>query len=204
MKCSPLDYLLLSADNHHVVDREDVQVHPRWIEAQAALQADCDRDVLDEAAGLAEAELSQIAVRDLIHDSVGGFIRIRMPSGRSPAVIAGILSGVLKGDFAGTSMHWMVIDGVRAVNTGSFTSVRGLKRFVSPIPSAPPKHSELARELGLHAWLRDRIGLRVAVHCGTYTCTGALIEVGVDFACILQGQLPELFPLAAIDELEIV
>jgi hypothetical protein len=204
MKCPPLDYPLLSADNHHVVDREDVQVHPRWIEAQAAIQADCDRDVLDEAAGLAEAELSQITLRDLIHDSVGGFIHIRMPSGRSLAVIAGILSGTLRGDSEGMSVHWIVIDGIRAVNVGSFTSVRGLKRFVSPGLSGPSKRGELTRELGLHAWLRDRIGLRVAVYRGTYICTGVLIEVGADFVGILQGQHSELFPLTSIDELEIV
>ena len=203
---NPLDSLAwcpVAADNQGMLDNDRVQIHPRWVEAEAAVQADIDRDVLDEAAGLAEAELSQIALVDLINDSIGAFIQLRIKTGSSQEVIAGVLSGAVASAISGTKLHWLVIDASRAINVDSLIGIRGLKRFVSPLTDVRVSHPKVSRELGLHAWLRDRIGLRVVVHTGTHDSAGILSEVGTDFLSCCRGAIAELIPLSSIDSLEI-
>lgn len=193
-----LDCLAVWADNHEVSDRAAVQVHPHWVQAEAAVQAEIDRDVLDEAAGLAEAELSQVALLDLIYDSVGAFIHIHMVAGKSHGIAAGILCGALRGNLEGATLHWLVLDECHAISSDSLIAVRGLKRFAAPLTV-----SQVSRDSGLHAWLRNRIGLRVTVHIGSYVSVGILSEVGADFLSVYRECAAELILLSAIDSLEI-
>jgi len=182
-----------------------------WIQAEAAVQAEIDRDVLDEAAGLAEAELSHTTLLELLSDSLGAFIQVRVGKidvrGILTGLCADVSTGVSTNGPTGMSLQWLIVDDCHAINLGAVSAVRGLRRYASSPPTAypTPKRAPVQSVQGsrLQPWLRNRIGLRIAVHSGDVVATGILCEVGVDYLRIHQSQPAEFRPLAAIDHLEV-
>lgn len=177
----------------------------RWIEAEAAVQAEIDRDVLDEAAGLAEAELSQLTLIDLVRDSVGAFIHARVNGNDVGGIYVGgiYVRGILTDVHTGASHDWLIIDNNLLVNLDAVTAVRGLRRYASagPIQQSPHVSTHSAT---VQAWLRDRIGMKIAVHGNTAVAVGVLCEVGGNFVSIHQDHAAELIPLKNLGVLEVV
>lgn len=196
------------------VDQLPHDLNEHWIQAEAAVQAEIDRDVLDEAAGLAEAELSRITLHELISDSVGAFIQVRVGKidvrGKLTSLCAGVSTNGPTNGPTGDSLQWLIVDDCHAINLGAVSAVRGLRRYASSPPTAHPtprrapvQSVQSVQGSRLQPWLRNRIGLRIAVHCGDTVSTGILCEVGVDYLRIHQSQSAEFRPLAVIDHLEV-
>ncbi len=172
----------------------------RWIEAEAAVQAEIDRDVLDEAAGLAEAELSQLTLIELVRDSVGAFIHARVNGiYESGNYVRGVLTGV----HTGASRDWLIIGNNQLVNLDAVTAVRGLRRYAGAGPIHQSPHGS-THSATVQAWLRDRIGMKIAVHGNTAVAVGVLCEVGGNFVSIHQGHTAELIPLKNLGVLVVV
>jgi hypothetical protein len=181
------------------------KLHPRWIEAGAAVQAELDRQVFDEAAGLAEAELSQLTLIELARDSVGEFIQITMcGSGFGGHDLGGHkVRGELTGGLTGVNRDWLIIDDCQLVNLSTVVALRGLRRFVGP-------NNQSTRQSTVQAWLRDRIGLKIAVHyCAarhsySAVAVGVLCQVGGNYISIHHGSAAELVPLESLSRLVIL
>lgn len=203
------------------VDQLPHDWNEHWIQAEAAVQAEMDRDVLDEAAGLAEAELSHTTLLELLSDSLGAFIQVRVGKIDVRGVLTGLCADVSTGVSTngptngptGKSLQWLIVDDCHAINLGTVSAMRGLRRYASSPPAAhstprrAPSQSvqsiQCVQRSRLQPWLRNRIGLRIAVHSGDVVATGILCEVGVDYLRIHQSQPAEFRPLAAIDHLEV-
>ena len=203
---------------HDLNQRSNERWNEHWIQAEAAVQAEIDRDVLDEAAGLAEAELSHITFHELISDSLGAFIVVRVGkidvrgvlTGLCADVSTGVSTGVSTNGPTGKSLQWLIVDDCHAINLGTVSAVRGLRRYASSPPTAhstprtaPSQSVQSLQRSRLQPWLRNRIGLRIAVHSGDDVSTGILCEVGVDYLRIHQNQPAEFRPLVAVDHLEV-
>jgi hypothetical protein len=180
------------------------KLHPRWIEAGAAVQAELDRQVFDEAAGLAEAELSQLTLIELARDSVGAFIQITMCGHDLGGHDLGghKVRGELTGGLTGVNRDWLIIDDCQLVNLSTVVALRGLRRCVGP-------NNQSTRQSTVQAWLRDRIGLKIAVHyCAarhSYSAVevGVLCQVGGNYISIHHGSAAELVPLESLSRLVI-
>ena len=191
------------------------KLHPRWIEAGAAVQAELDRQVFDEAAGLAEAELSQLTLIELARDSVGAFIQITMcghdhgehdhgGNDLGGRVVGGhTVRGELTGGLTGVNRDWLIIDDRQLVNLSTVAALRGLRRCVG-------LNNQPTRQPTVQAWLRDRVGLKIAVHgCAAMhrnsaVAVGVLCQVGGNYISIHQGSAAELVPLESLSRLVIL
>ena len=186
------------------------KLHLPWIEAEAAVQAELDRQVFDEAAGLAEAELSQLTLIELAKDSVGAFIQITMcGSGFGGHDLGGLefggheVRGELTAGLTGVNRDWLIIDDCQLVNLSTVVALGGLRRCVGP-------NNQPTRQSTVQAWLRDRIGLKIAVrdcaarHSNSALAVGVLCQVGGDYIGIHHGNAAELVPLESLSRLVIL
>ena len=191
------------------------KLHLPWIEAEAAVQAELDRQVFDEAAGLAEAELSQLTLIELAKDSVGAFIQITMcGSGFGGHDLGGHdlgglefggheVRGELTAGLTGVNRDWLIIDDCQLVNLSTVVALGGLRRCVGP-------NNQPTRQSTVQAWLRDRIGLKIAVrdcaarHSNSALAVGVLCQVGGDYIGIHHGNAAELVPLESLSRLVIL
>lgn len=200
-----------------MADGDVDHLHPQWLQAQAAVQAEMDQDVFDEAAGLVEAELSQVTFRDLIEDSIGAFIRVSVGTHE----LSGVLTSVRTATPAGTNLSpvpsahfgvgtdWLIIEDCQAINLGA---VHGLRLGTGLVVNSIHERSTIANRLNpwllnpwlLNPWLRAKIGCRISVHSGSTVAMGSLVEVGSDFLRIVQGNYSEIKPLDAIESLRIL
>lgn len=178
-----------------------------WAQAQAAIQAEIDRDVFEEAAGLAEAELAQIGMSWVVADSVGRFILVDIGCDR----LHGLLTGVSR------SGDWIFLNHDSCIRLEAVRSIRGVNRWVSPVPDSQacdpvnPVNTG-ARKQTLRSWLSDHAGAHIRLHAGEFMNAGVVVEVGADFL-VIRSDLdekpvgvrgPTFIPFRGIDHLRIM
>jgi len=145
----------------------DLLISQLWAEAQGAVQSSLDRDVLDEAVGLAEAELADITLALRLQDSIGHWIRVSATGYSEAAQLTAVnLTG-----------EWLCLSSDTLINVRALHRISGLRRLISPTNSVRCPFSE-------KQWLRDRLGTQVRLFLGGIYIVGELIEVGADYIAI--------------------
>jgi len=141
-----------------------------WAQAQAAVQSHLDQEVLEEAAGLASAELADITLAARLNDSLGHWISAQV-AGRP---CEGQLTGVT------TSGEWLSVAGDTLIRVASVQRFGGLRQVVSPCQSTQSPRSPFH----VKHWFRDRLARTIRLHGPEMVIVGVLIEVGADFITI--------------------
>ena len=162
-----------------------------WVQAEAAVQAQLNLDVLEEAAGLAEAEICDLTLGGLLGDSIGLIISARVGG----EVVRGELTA------AGPLDTWIRIGEHTVIRRVAITQVSGLARVCAA--HAPPHRPGAIRGSGA-SWLRNRIGFRIHVSSAGSSITGVLTEIGSDFLTLIVHGAPEVIALGAIDLVKVL
>ena len=172
----------------------------------------CDAGVITWVGPESEARPESLP---LAKDSVGAFIQITMcGSGFGGHELGGHdlgglefgghkVRGELTAGLTGVNRDWLIIDDCQLVNLSTVVALGGLRRCVGP-------NNQPTRQSTVQAWLRDRIGLKIAVrdcaarHSNSALAVGVLCQVGGDYIGIHHGNAAELVPLESLSRLVII
>lgn len=179
----------------------DVTLEHYWLEAQAAVQADTVRDVVEEAQGLAEAELADMSWRHLVIDSLGALVTISQRSEQW----CGHLTAVTQDG------EWLVLDKARVVRTSSISAISGVHYRANPLPHerasrehVPPCSTTRQVHPSLSSILRSVVGSRVQIQSRGAVHGGRLHYVHSDFMTLGSACGVQAIPYAAVDALLVV
>ena len=150
-----------------------------WAQAQAAVQSHLDQEVLEEAAGLASAELADITLAARLKDSLGHWIYVRV-AGHS---CQGQLTGLT------TSGEWICVAGDTLIRVASVQRFGDLRQVVSPDQSDQSAQSSQSTQSSrgffhVKHWFRDRLARVIRLHGPEMVIVAVLMEVGADFITI--------------------
>lgn len=176
----------------------DVTLEHYWLEAQAAVQADTVRDVVEEAQGLAEAELADMSWRHLVIDSLGAPVTISHGSEQW----GGHLTAVTEDG------EWLVLDNARVVRTSTISAIGGVHYRANPLPHerVSSEHVSLRSTTrwvhpSLSSILRPVVGSRVRIQSRGVVHGGRLHYVHSDFMTLGSTRGTQAIPYAAVDAL---
>ena len=162
-----------------------------WVQAEAAVQAQLNLDVLEEAAGLAEAEICDLTLGGLLEDSIGLIISVRVGG----EVVRGELTA------AGPLGAWIRIGEHTVIRRAAIAQVTGLARVCAAhTPSG--RHGTMGGSGA--SWLRNQIGFRIHVSSAGSPITGVLAEIGSDFLTLIVHGASEVIALGAIDLVKVL
>lgn len=168
-----------------------MQSHELWVQAEAAVQAQLDLDVLDEAAGLAEAEVSDLTMAGLLSDSIGLTVVVRVGA----SVVRGELTA------AGHLDPWILIGDHTLVRRSAVCRVSGLVRVCA---GASDNASRVAYRVTSTSWLRDQIGQRIQFTMGDVDLVAQMADLGSDFLTVISNGTPEVIALESVDLMKVL
>lgn len=185
-----------------------------WVQAEAAVQAQLDLDVLEEAAGLAEAEIADLTMAGLLADSIGLMVSIRLDG----EVVRGVINAASPMD------QWIRIGQHTLIRRDAIRQISGLAQVCAATwdTDAPSSgsHSAGSHSAGspntgrLHrskvwgvsgaSWLREQIGRRIHITSGRVVIAGVLAHIGSDFLTVIVNGGAEVIALGGIDLVKIL
>lgn len=167
-----------------------MQSHELWVQAEAAVQAQLDLDVLEEAAGLAEAEVSDLTLAGLLADSIGLMVSVRVGS----SIVRGELTAASHLD------PWILISRHTLIRRSAVCHVSGLMRVCAGASENP---SRVGLRVVSTSWLRDQIGQRIQFTMGGVVLVAEMVDLGSDFMTVMVNGTYEVVALGNVDLMKV-
>lgn len=168
-----------------------MQSHELWVQAEAAIQAQLDLEVLEEAVGLAEAEVSDLTLAGMLSDSIGLAVVIRVGS----SVVRGELTA------AGPLDPWILIGDHTLIRRRAVCHVSGLFRVCA---GASESTSRVGVRVTSTSWLRNQIGQRIQFTMGDVVLVAVMADLGSDFMTVMLNGTPEVIALESVDLMKVL